>query len=334
MKIDAADLAELTHGLTTTWWLRAAGMTRSEIRWLTRSGQWEDLGNGVLRRKGTPRTVEQQMLAAVVLVAGRRGHAAVSYESAGWLWSLDGMRPRPIHVVTTRSRVTTAPEGSRIRRMEELPSRWTTQIDGITVCRPELLALHLFADFREETAIRRVEQMWSKRLLSGASIIRFLAQLGERGRDGTAGLRRYIDERGPDYTPPASGIEARAMTLFESNLMEFRRQVDTGAADWTGRVDFRHESLPVVVEVMSERYHRALVDVQADARRTAQLESDGFIVVEVWDDELFQRPGPILERVDDALREARARVSAQARAKARAQAGSQAGSLPTKPVLR
>ncbi len=35
------------------------------------------------------------------------------------------------------------------------------------------------------------------RLLSGPSIAAVLSDMGERGRNGIAGLRAYLDERGP-----------------------------------------------------------------------------------------------------------------------------------------
>lgn len=66
-------------------------------------------------------------------------------------------------------------------------------------------------------------------------------------------------------------------------------------------MDFRAEDLPLVVEVQSERYHSALLDRAADARRVAQLEVEGFIVVEVSDTMLWQHPAEAAALVRAAL---------------------------------
>jgi very-short-patch-repair endonuclease len=82
----------------------------------------------------------------------------------------------------------------------------------------------------------------------------------------------------------------------------FRRQVNVGDGTWTARVDFLHEPSKTVVEIQSERYHTALTDRAADARRKERLERSGFTVVEVWDSELFTNPGIVVDRVLEAIR--------------------------------
>jgi very-short-patch-repair endonuclease len=81
-----------------------------------------------------------------------------------------------------------------------------------------------------------------------------------------------------------------------------RRQVDSGSADhWTGRVDFRHVELPLVIEVQSERYHSALVDRSADVARIRGLRAAGFIVVEIWDTEVWSTPWTVVQKVRAAM---------------------------------
>lgn len=185
-----------------------------------------------------------------------------------------------------------------------------TRLDNVPVCRPELIALHLFAVCREDRAERLVDSLWSMRLLSGPSLERFIDEHGACGRNGTVGVRTYLAARGPGYVPPASGVESRAMELFARHGIPMRRQVNSGgAAAWTGRVDFRHESVPLIVEVQSERYHSALVDQLADSARIAALRADGYEVVEASDADIFTRPGDALGRVSAALARLLARPS-------------------------
>ena len=69
-----------------------------------------------------------------------------------------------------------------------------------------------------------------------------LSQLGERGRNATAGLRRYLEPLGVNYVPVATNLERRAISILEQAGYAMRRQVDSGGEHWDGRVDLRHET--------------------------------------------------------------------------------------------
>jgi len=138
-----------------------------------------------------------------------------------------------------------------------------------------------------------------------ASLRRFISEMGRSGRNGTAGVRLYLDDRGDDYTPPASGLESRVMEILLGAGIRVRRQVDAGSESrWTGRVDFVVEGTSVVIEVQSEAYHAALTDRQADATRRAELEAAGWTWVEVWDRDVWASPAAVVDAVLDGLRRA------------------------------
>ncbi len=267
-----------------------------------RSGQWERVTSLVLRRTGSPATDRRSAVEAV-LDAGPR--ARLSHISAGRAWGLKGCSLRPFQAVraATTSRVSTL---ASVRRVEHLPVRWVTNLDGIPIVRPELLAMQLFDVCAPTRAATLTDRLWSYRLLSGRSINALLEELGARGRNGTAGLRAYFEVRGIDYTPPASGLEGRAMQLLDEADIPMERQVDTGDDDrWIGRVDFRHPTLPLVLEIQSELHHSALVDKEADEARIKALEAAGFVVVEVTDDTVWSRPGQFVAEVRDGVERAR-----------------------------
>ncbi len=291
-------LAERQHGVLSRTQLRRAGLSFREIDQYWCSPEWDGLTDQVVRRTGAPRSTSQATMAAVL----DAGHgAALSHLSAAHRWGRTACRLQPFTVVRTgnsRRRSILAD----VRRVRELPDRWVTLLDGVPVVRPELLALQLFADCSEARAERLTDRLWSDRLLSGDSVARFLDELGRRGRNGTAGLRRYLDRRGPGYVPPASGLESRVKELLESAGIEMDRQVDSGShMAWTGRVDFRHRRAPMIMEVQSEKFHSALCDTQADARRIAQLETDGFVVLQVTDRLVWSDPSELLRRVRSTL---------------------------------
>jgi very-short-patch-repair endonuclease len=84
-----------------------------------------------------------------------------------------------------------------------------------------------------------------------------------------------------------------------------RRQVDSGGDRWVGRVDFRDEDLPLLVEVQSETYHLALTDARDDEVRLAALRGAGFEVVEVTDAQVWHRPDEVVDAVCEARRRLR-----------------------------
>lgn len=298
----ARRIAAGQHGLLTRRQLRTAGLGRSTVRNLVDSGRWHEVTDEVLRLDGAPRTSVQRLLCGVLDTGGP---AWLSHLSAASHWGLSGCPSDPVHAVRTGSSRRRT-DLAVVHQVRALPSQWTTVLDGVPVVRPELLALHLFAHCSEGRAERLVERLWADRLLSGPSLRRFLAQLGARGRNGTAGLRRYLDERGPGYIPAATGVESRTVQILRDAGIEVRRQVDVGdEVQWTGRVDLVVEGMRVVIEVQSERHHSALTDVVSDAARIAALEAGGWIVVPIEDVLIWTQPGEVVRRVEAAIRAAR-----------------------------
>lgn len=301
-RTDHLELAASQHGVVARPQLIELGWGYGEIAWLVGSGQWERVTSLVLRRVGSPAT-DRQAAVEAVLDAGPR--AILSHLSAARIWGLVGCSLRPFHAIraSTTTRVSTL---TSVRRIDRLPDRWVTNLDGVPIVRPELLALQLFDVCSHERASTLTDRLWSYRLLSGRSIDTLLDELGARGRNGTAGLRAYFEIRGIDYTPPASGLEGRAMKLLDEAGIPMERQVDTGDDDrWIGRVDFRHPTLPFVLEIQSELHHSALVDKVADEARIKALEAAGYVVCEVTDDTVWSRPAEFIAEVRAGLERSR-----------------------------
>lgn len=291
-------LAEQRHGVVSRRALRAAGLSRFAVADIWRSPTWEPVTSEVARLRGTPRSIGQR-LACATLDAGTG--ARLSHLAAARWWGLAGCPSHPAHVVRVGTS-TRRPELAVLHRVRRLPDAWTTELDGIPIVRPELCALQLFACCRPQRAERLVERMWSDRLLSGRSLRRFVADMGRMGRNGTAGLRLYLDARPGDYVPPASGVESRTLQILQGAGIDVRLQVNLGDDEvWTGRVDFLVVGLPIVIEVQSERHHRALADRRSDDERRRRLTAAGFVVVEVTDTEVWTTPQLVVERVRAAI---------------------------------
>lgn len=299
-------LAEQQHGVVTRAQLRRRGLTKGAIDSLGRRGDWVTLPRGVLIRRGAPRTLYQRVLVALLTADPQ---SFLSHESALWLWEVRETLAWPVHVVTLKRHRIQEPGPVVVHRVRAIPQGWSTRRSGIPVVRPELAALHAFATMSEVRAERVVDRMWANGLLSGASITALVAQLGERGRNGTAALRRYLEPRGADFVPPATGLESRLNEILQEMGLEVRRQVDLGdEVAWGGRVDFLIAGTNVVVEAQSQRFHASLADRGADRVRRDRLEAAGFVVVEVWDSAVFAQPNEVRKVIRNALQRPQNRI--------------------------
>lgn len=297
----ARRLAERRHGVVAHRELRAAGVTRDDIVHLCGTPRWERVSDEVLMLRGAPRTTAATV-AAAVLDAG--AGARLSDLSAAARWGLAGCRLRPLTACTssTSHRRSTLIKVHRVRR---LPDRWCTELEGIPIIRPELLAVRLFALEHPLRAAALTDRLWAMRLLSGPSIATLLDDMGARGRNGIAGLRMYLDERGAGYVPPASNLESRVKQILDAAGIGVRCQIDSGGDRWTGRVDFRAVEWPVIIEVQSEAHHSALVDRLADEQRLAMLRAAGFEVVELWDTTVWSDADAVVSAVHAGIRRCR-----------------------------
>lgn len=295
-------IAERQHGLITAAQLHQHHVDRNVLARLIERGVLEHAGPLLYRIGGSAPGTGQQLMAAV-LGAGTR--AALSHTTGLGYWGVRGFVLDPIHVVRHRDDGDHPVPGVRIHEVRDLPASEVRVLDGIPVVSPALALLQLagMRGVHPERVGRAVDAAWSDRLVSFRSLDALLARMSQRGRPGLTLLRTLVQERGPDYTPPASNLESRVATLLAgSGLPRMRRQVDSGDGEgWIGRVDFRAEALPVVLEVQSERFHRGLTAQRHDHERLAALRRAGFEVVEASDVDVFHHPDRVLARLSVAF---------------------------------
>jgi Protein of unknown function (DUF559) len=299
--LDLARLADRQHGLVATYQAADVGLSKQAMARRRQGADWESLTPRVLRRTGSPATGAQRAMAAV-LDAGPA--AWLGYTSAAWWWGVPGFRLDPVHSTRRkgvgRRRATLA----IVHDITDIEPRHVTILRGVPIVRPELMVYELCAVLHPLRAERALDNAWSRRLVSGRSLRRVLADLAEQGRNGTTVLRALLDQRGNDYVPPASNLEARFVSLLRgAGERPMRSQVDLGSDDaWTGRVDFLDDDVPLVVEIQSQKYHAALCDREADERRLSALSAAGFVVIQVWDDQVWHDGTRVVETIRTARR--------------------------------
>ncbi|MEZ5383125.1 MAG: DUF559 domain-containing protein [Microthrixaceae bacterium] len=316
------DIAYRQLGLVTREQVEKVGLNTEAWLHRRRREHWRPVTGEVWIRSGAP-TSEHTLALAAVLHYG--SGAAISHHSAAALWGVPGFRLAPIHVAVPRPRygghgstVVSDPSADRrdrrnrptrviVHRPRAWPPRPVGVLDGIPVVRPALLVLQLAPWVAPQRLQRVLDNLWSRRLVSGSSIATELEPVMCRGRAGVTALRELLDRCGPDYVPPASNLERRLIDLVEqAGLPPLLRQVNLGDhRRWCGRVDLFWPQWLIIVEVDSDRYHLALSDRDADAERQAALEAAGFRVVRVTEFELWHRRDVVIERLREAIRAAR-----------------------------
>jgi hypothetical protein len=304
MRLDAQlrELAAPQHGLVAAFQVRALGASSTELTRLRTCHEWHEHTPGLLVLRGSPDTRAQRLMAAVLESSPG---AAISHGPAASMWGLPRFEGSSPEVTRHRGISRRAATLAVVHEVSNIPSSHVKVLDGIPCTSPARTAFDVAYGLPKPIADRVVDWFWTEGLMSGAMLDRVVDELACRGRSGSTVMRELAAKRGPDYIPPASGLEARCAQILERNCLGvWLRQVDCGGDEWVGRVDFRHERYPIVLEVQSMKYHAALTDRAADATRHAALRSAGFDVIEIWDHEVWYQPDVVAERVRTALERA------------------------------
>ena len=302
LDINIHELAAAQHGLIATWQLRALGALRQEVDRMVKSDAWERRTIRVLARTGAPETDERRLMAAVLDASPG---AAVSGETAASVWGVPGYRLDPIHVDRHRGISRRSSSIAVIHEVIDLCPHHIKLVEGIPIISPSRVVCELAASQAPARVERNLDWLWRQRLLDGRVFRRVVRDLAGQGRKGSRLLKELDAARGPGYVPTGSGLEMRFEQILASNgEPPMRRQVDLGDnEEWCGRVDFKDPLLPLVVEIQSAKYHTALVDQAADTVRKGKLEAAGYLVLEVWDLDVWHHPRDVVERIHQARRE-------------------------------
>ncbi len=139
----------------------------------------------------------------------------------------------------------------------------------------------------------------SRKLVNRQALWRVLDDLAEHGRAGTVLFRSLLEERGDEYVPPESELEARFIELVRRHgLAEPERQVDLGDDDgWIGRVDFLFRRAHVIVEVDGAAFHDGLTDRNHDAARDERLTRAGWFVLRFRWSDVVDRPAAVAQSI-------------------------------------
>ncbi len=305
MRLDPVidDLAAQQHALVATWQLRALGLSDGEVLRLRHGDRWVPVSRRVLALRAGVDTDDRRDMAAVLDASPG---AALSHGAAARRWGAVGFDHARLEVTRHRGVARRASSLAKVHEVINLLPSHIKLVRGVPVTSPARTVFDLAGSLHPARAERLLDWMWNEHLLDGRTLDRTVRELAARGRTGSTLMRELAAARGPDYVPPASGLERRFMQILSQHgLPSMRRQVDSGGEEWAGRVDFRDYELPLVAEINSEKHHSSLVDKAADAARLARLETAGLTVLVFWDTQVWHEPATVIQDLLEARRRLR-----------------------------
>lgn len=140
--------------------------------------------------------------------------AIVTHQSAAYVHDLD--RPRHIKpTVSVERNRTKSLVGVTVHQLNDIDPSHVGEVNGLRVTIPERTIIDLAAVFSEKRLIRVLDNGLAARLLDLDALQHLFAQLGGRGKAGTAVLRRMLEVRSGDYIAPDSELERRLLLIIE-----------------------------------------------------------------------------------------------------------------------
>jgi very-short-patch-repair endonuclease len=292
-------LARQQHGAVSRQQAAAIGCRRAHVMQRLVS-EWELATPRVMRLVGTPETFERRCMVAV-LDAGHE--AVVRGPAAARIWGLPGFDDDALEVTRQRRRARRSTGPLPVHEPRLVPPHHRTVHGGVPVTTVERTVFDLMSAVRPGRAERALDNALARKLTTVAALRSIGKELCRKGRTGSALFRRLLADRGVDFRPMESGLEAIFLGLVkDAGLAEPERQVDLGGPDgWIGRVDFYVRKALLILEVDSELFHTSALDTAHDRRRDDAFRVAGFEVLRMTEDEIRNRPSAALSRLRAVL---------------------------------
>ena len=280
-------------GLVTRPRLLAAGLTDEEIEGRLGRGSLRLIHPGVYATFGRQLDHRARVLAAC-LSAG--AGAVASHRSALWLWGLlDGEQPIDI---TAPRHSHPVPGGYVLHRPNELRPVDVTTSRQVPVTNPIRSLLDAGVELRRSAVGASVERALESRLVTVKGLRVILAELGGRGRTGTAALRSHLDHRALGDRRPESMLEPLMARLLYADLgigpIEYQQALVLDGQ--TVRPDFLVSRAMAAVEVDGLEAHSSREALDRDLARQNLLVRHGYLVLR-YTTTLLRRPAQVTKEV-------------------------------------
>lgn len=267
------------HSLITTTQAERVGLSRPALRRRAAAGRLDAVpgARGLYRDPAQPITHHQRALAPILI---HRRLAAAAYETAGWLYGVDGIRPPRARVdIAVEANACHANPLAVVHQVFGFSKRDVRVVDGVPCVTPELALLQLAAtrDF-DDTELVFVD-MACRKLLTPQSVLKMLDRYAMPGRNGVVVVRE-VAARWDGQRLPGSPPELKLGRILESYgfTIAYQEGVDLGNGE-ERFPDIRIVGHPIVVEFQSEKHHSVRKAMRHDSTRALRLTAAGLHVL-------------------------------------------------------
>ena len=265
-------------------------MTLRQFQARTKSGLYVRMQPPVVRLAGAPVTWEQQVLAAC-MAAGPG--AAASHRSAALLWALRGFERAPVEITVPADR---CPRLSHVV-LHRSPTVDLVRYRGIPVTTVASTLLVLGSVVDGAVLESAVEDAILRRLTTYERLVEMVDRLGRSGRDGTAALRRLLEERGPGVATESVLEDGMARLLRRAGIDDFERQYEVGGV----RLDFACPDKKLGIEVNGLAFHSGADDLARNWRKLNRLLALGWRILQFTWADIRYRPDDVLAHLAMAM---------------------------------
>jgi very-short-patch-repair endonuclease len=273
--------------------LLAVGVSDEQILTRVANGSLRRVHPGVYATFGRPLDQPASLLAAC-LAAGPA--AVVSHRAALSVWGLlDGVQP--LEITALRDDHPT-PSGVTVHRPNVLRPQDVTTRRGLPITNPMRTLLDAGAVLPKRAVADCIERALVARLVTVRGLRMILADLGGRGRSGTAALREHLDRRALGDQRPESMLEPLMARLLYADLgigpVEFQPTLVLEGR--RVRLDFRIPWAMVAVEVDGLSVHGGRDALDSDLSRQNLLVRHGHLVLRYTRTHL-RRPAQVTKEI-------------------------------------
>lgn len=288
------EVAEGQFGLISRRQLLRLGVSRHRIDDLVKRGQLVRFRHTVLKLSGAPITWKAQVMGGCLQAMPG---AAASSGTAAVLLGLDGVRPGPIEVATTRS--IKAKGDISFHRVSRLPPEQITLVGAVPVTIAERTILDLAGKGRRWEVDASIDSALRKQMTTLTALKMFLMEEARSGTSGVQLMRERLARRDPDEGLARSPLEREVLELlkeagFSSPLINAPIRGEDG---FFALVDLFYPQPKVVIEVQSYAHHSSMEAFNRDAERLSELTARGYRPIEVTHEQIRNRPFAFVQRL-------------------------------------
>lgn len=275
------------EGIVTRDALVRAGFSESSISRACVKGTLVSRISGIYRLNDEPPT-ERQNLIATLLWAGEG--AALSYDTAAWVWEMEPFRAAPVHVsVPGRPKPPRTDFGIVVHADARLTRFDVTRRRGLRITGGARTVLDLATVLDGKRFENAVDEAMRTQATTPWHLRMAVRHRSGKAQAGIVKLRRLIHRRGETLVRTRSPLERDFVKLFaQLKLPPYEQEIEFEDID--GRVvhysEFGWPEAKLVVEVESFRYHSKRKAWAKDVAKYNELAARGWRVLRVTQEHL------------------------------------------------